>query len=116
MPVWGEIDEMYRSALDTVDYEKTVDAVCAPGGSLDQLFEAYLASVEKVKSYQTPDKGKDKLVESCSSGDDADDEDPLATAVRWAVRSPGTMVTSDYQSDSGESTVRVGNHGYRPFV
>jgi hypothetical protein len=115
MPVWGEIDEMYRSALDTRDCEKTVDAVCAPGGSLDHLLGEYLASVEKVKSYQTPDKGKDKLVESCSSGDDTD-EDSLATVVRWTVQSPDTMVTSDYQSDSGESTGRVRNRGFRPYL
>ncbi|KAH7239256.1 hypothetical protein BKA59DRAFT_515534 [Fusarium tricinctum] len=112
-PIWGEIDEMYRSELDTSGCEKTVDAVCAPGGSLDQVFEKYEASVEKVKSYQAPDKGKEKPVESSSTGSDADDKVSVATAIRWTVPGVDAPATSDYQSDSGETMRCVGNNGVR---
>jgi hypothetical protein len=104
---------MYRSELDTSGCEKTVDAVCAPGGYLDQVFEKYEASVEKIKSYQAPDKGKEKPVESSSTGSDADDEVSVATAIRWTVPGVDAPATSDYQSESGETMRCVGNDGVR---
>jgi hypothetical protein len=112
-PIRGEIDGMYNSLLDTLDSEKTVDEVCGPGGSLGQLLEEYEASVEKVKSYQTPDKGKDRLEESSSSGDEIDDEDSLTAIMEWAAQRTNTVATSDCQTDSGESAGRVRNSGFR---
>ncbi|KAM0248332.1 hypothetical protein ACHAP5_003502 [Fusarium lateritium] len=114
-PVWGEIDEMTRSELDTRESDNTVDAVCGPGGSLDKLFEWYEASVEKVKSYQTPDKGKGKFVASDSPESDSDDRGPSVAAVGWRVQGLNTMVTSDYQSDSSEPRGPFGNHGFKQW-
>lgn len=102
-PVWWNIDEWARSELDIRGCEKTVDEVCARGGSLDKLLEEYKASVEKVKSYQMLDENKEEFVEYSSSGSDADDEDSFATAIRWTVQGEDAPATSDYQSDSGKT-------------
>ncbi|KAM0207408.1 hypothetical protein ACHAPA_003264 [Fusarium lateritium] len=115
-PVWEEIDEMSHSELDTRESEDTVDAVCGPGGSLDKLFEWYEASVEKVKSYQTPDKGKGNLVASDSAESDSDDRGSLVPAVGWSVQGLNTMVTSDYQSDSSEPRDPFWNNGFGRWV
>lgn len=94
---------MARSELDIRGCEKTVDEVCARGGSLDKLLEEYKTSVKKVKSYKMPDEDKEELVESSSSGSDADDEDSFTTSIRWTVQGEDAPATSDYQSDSGKT-------------
>ncbi|KAH6959249.1 hypothetical protein DER45DRAFT_644545 [Fusarium avenaceum] len=102
-PVWWRIDYWSRDELNIRGCERTVDEVCARGGSLDMLLEEYKASVEKVKSYKMPDEDNEELVESSSSGSDADDEDSFTTTIRWTVQGENAPATSGYQSDSGKT-------------